>query len=60
MENRPEGKVRYIIERTMEGKWDVSEKGFDEPIASFQERNDAIEYAQRLANTRPHSASTTQ
>jgi len=52
METRPEGKVRYIVEKSMAGRWDVNEEGFEEPIASFEEKADALEYALRLADTK--------
>ncbi len=50
MEHRAEGRVRYIVERSMGGRWDVNQDGFDEPIASFEERADALEYALQLAD----------
>ena len=31
--------------------WNVAEEGLEEPIASFEERADALEYALRLADT---------
>ena len=52
MENKPEDKVNYVVERSNAGQWDVNEEGFDKPIASFQEKDDAVEYAQRLADTK--------
>ena len=50
METRTGGRVRYVVERSMAGRWDVNQDGFDEPIASFEERADALEYALRLAD----------
>ena len=44
MEHRTEDRVRYIVERSMGGRWDVNQDGFDEPIASFEERADALEW----------------
>ncbi|HYJ18909.1 MAG TPA: DUF2188 domain-containing protein [Burkholderiales bacterium] len=37
------------------GQWKVSEEGFDRPLASFDDRDDAIEYAQDLAETKDGS-----
>lgn len=37
----------------LNGRWDVSEKGFDEPLASFDEKEDAYAYASDLTRTRP-------
>jgi hypothetical protein len=31
----------------------VCESGFDEPIALFRDKNDAVDYADRLAGTKP-------
>ncbi len=32
-------------------RWDVSEKGFEEPLASFDEKEDAYAYATELSRT---------
>lgn len=37
------------------GRWNVLEEGFDKPLASFDDRDDAIEYAQDLADTKDGS-----
>jgi hypothetical protein len=50
MENRSQHGVRYVVERSIAGRWDVNQDGLDEPIASFEERADALEYALRLAD----------
>jgi hypothetical protein len=36
----------------MNGRWDVSEKGFEEPLASFDEKEDAYAYAKELTRSR--------
>lgn len=38
------------------GRWDVSEKGFEEPLASFDDKEDAYAYAGELIQLRPGSA----
>jgi len=38
------------------GRWDVSEKGFEEPLASFDDKEDAYAYAGKLMLSRPGSA----
>ena len=38
-----------------DGQWNVLEEGFDKPLASFEDRDDAIEYAQDLADTKEGS-----
>lgn len=52
MENRPEGKVFYRVERSDTGQWEVNEEGFEKPIASFSLKDDAVDYAHRLAETK--------
>ncbi len=37
------------------GQWNVMEEGFDKALASFDDRDDAIEYAQDLAETKDGS-----
>jgi len=34
------------------GQWQVKEEGFEKSLASFDEREDALEYAQDLAGTK--------
>ena len=52
MENKPEPKVCYKVERARSGHWDVNEEGFEKPIASFPDKDDAVDYAHRLAGTK--------
>ena len=37
------------------GQWQVKEEGFEKSLASFDEREDALEYAQDLAGTKEGS-----
>jgi hypothetical protein len=37
------------------GQWQVREEGFEKALASFDQRNDALKYAQDLANTKEGS-----
>ena len=52
MENKPEGKVYYTVELVRSGQWEVNEGGFVKPIASFSSKRDALDYAQKLAETK--------
>jgi hypothetical protein len=36
----------------LNGRWDVSEKGQDEPLASFDDKEDAYAYATELKKSR--------
>jgi len=37
------------------GQWEVREEGFEKALASFDEQEDALEYAQDLAETKDGS-----
>ena len=39
----------------LNGRWDVAEKGWEEPMASFDEKEDAYAYAACLSRTRQDS-----
>jgi len=53
MESQPEDHVQYTIQQASSGQWDVQRSGFSAAIASFRHKSDAIEYAERLAATKP-------
>jgi hypothetical protein len=40
----------------LQGRWDVSEKGCDEPIATFEYKEDAYAYAIDLSRARQKAA----
>lgn len=44
--------VVICISPGLNGKWDVSEKGFEEPLASFDDKEDAYAYAIELTRAR--------
>ncbi len=52
METKAEGKVCYTVELSRSGQWEVNESGFVKPIASFSDKRDALDYAQKLAQTK--------
>ena len=41
-----------LVARRASGRWDVYAKAFDQPLASFSERQAACDYASDLAKTR--------
>lgn len=45
----------FCITAGHNGEWHVSEQGFEKPIATFQSRPDAEEYARDLARTKEGS-----
>lgn len=52
MEGKPNEKVYYTIKRSSSGQWEVNELGLDRPIVSFSDRNEALDYAQRLTEAK--------
>jgi len=48
MQHSPDGTLYYTVTRSRSGQWEVTEPGFDRPIVSFSDRDDALEYARRL------------
>jgi len=51
MESERKGAVVICISPGIHGKWDVSEKGLEEPLASFNEKEDAYAYATELSRS---------
>jgi len=47
------GTVVICVSPGINGTWDVSEKGFEEPLASFNDKEDAYAYATDLSKTKP-------
>ena len=45
----------FRVSRGANHQWDVSEMGFDKPLASFDTEEDACTYANDLAETKPGS-----
>lgn len=43
----------FCVEQGPSGQWDVSEEGFDKPLASFDSADDAKQYADDLAKNKP-------
>ena len=49
------GNIVFCVARGQSGKWDVNEKGFEKPLASFDSEQDARKYADDLAKTKEGS-----
>ena len=49
------GDVVFRVSCGANSQWDVNEKGFDKPLASFDSEKDACSYANDLARTRAGS-----
>jgi hypothetical protein len=49
------GSSVFCVVAGKSGQWDVKEEGFEKALASFDEQEDAIEYAQDLAGTKDGS-----
>lgn len=46
------GDIVLRVARAKNHKWDVSEQGFEKPLASFDREIDALSYANDLAKSR--------
>jgi hypothetical protein len=46
------GAVVICVSPGINGKWDVSEKGFEKPLASFDDKEDAYAYATDLTKSK--------
>lgn len=49
------GATVFNVSQGKNSKWDVSETGFDKPLASFDNETDARNYAEGLAKTKQDS-----
>jgi hypothetical protein len=49
------GDIVFRVSHGENGQWDVNEKGFDKPLASFDSEKDACSYANDLARTKEGS-----
>lgn len=49
------GDIVFRVTRAANGKWDVNERDFDKPLASFDSEQDAYNYANDIANTKQGS-----
>ncbi len=49
------GDIVFRVSRGKNNQWDVSEKDFDNPLASFDSEGDACKYANDLAKTKQGS-----
>lgn len=56
METKCQEPTVICVSPGLGGRWDVSEKGFEEPLASFDDKEDAYAYASDLMKSRPGSA----
>lgn len=45
----------FCVTAGQNGQWHVSEEGFEKPLATFESRNEAEEYARDLARTKDGS-----
>ncbi|HEX7634316.1 MAG TPA: DUF2188 domain-containing protein [Noviherbaspirillum sp.] len=51
MGSDPNAPLVICISPGLHGKWDVSEKGFEEPLATFDAKEDAYAYATELTQS---------
>lgn len=46
----------FCVKPGAKGQWNVLEEGFDKPLATFDDRDDAVKYAQDIAETKDGSS----
>jgi hypothetical protein len=46
------GSVTIRVTPAENGRWDVSENDFEDPLASFDNKEDAVDYANKLITTK--------
>ncbi len=51
-----QGQILFTVRKSPSGTWAVSESGLQVPLAEFDERHDAIEYARGIAATKPRAS----
>jgi hypothetical protein len=50
--------IKFTVKQSGQGSWVVCEGGFEKPLADFDNRDDAIEYARGVAATKPRATVT--
>jgi len=50
------GQVVFTVKKSTGGAWAVCETGFEKPLAEFDVRDDAVEYARGIAATKPRAS----
>jgi hypothetical protein len=45
-----QGEIEFRVRRGENGNWDVCEKGFSKPLASFESEAEARKYAEAIAS----------
>ena len=50
--------TKFTVKQSAQGGWVVCEGGFEKPLADFDKRDDAIEYARGVAATKPRATIT--
>jgi hypothetical protein len=51
MEDNRKGGGRYFVTKASLGRWQVVRRGIDKSVASFPDRQDALECARRLSDS---------
>ncbi len=48
--------IVFTVKKSPRGTWAVCETGFEKPLAEFDERDAALEYARGIAVTKPRAS----
>ncbi len=46
------GSIVIKVQQSANGQWDVNETGFEKPLATFENKEKALEYANDIAKTK--------
>jgi len=49
------GAIVIKVQQCANGQWQVSESGLDQPLATFDDKNQAFEFANNVAKGKGHS-----
>ena len=51
-----QSQILFTVKKSARGTWAVCESGYEKPLAEFEERTDALDYARGLAATKPRAS----
>ena len=50
------GKTVLTVKHSMQGRWEVCDSALEKPLADFETRDDALEYARGIATTKSEAS----
>lgn len=49
-------KTVLTVKHSMQGRWEVCDTALEEPLADFEQRDQALDYARGIATTKPDAS----